>query len=177
VTTDRLTLREPEESDAETLRDYYRRNAERFAPWDPPRPDDLAFHAQWIEDKREERRRSGWASVFLAYAKDAPDLVSVVALDGFTSEGLRSAMLSYSVDASYEGRGYAGEAVGRVIRYAFDELGLGTLSAYYHPDNERSAKLLERLGFRIVGRSPEIAGFEHLIRPQVLATLRAGAAE
>jgi [ribosomal protein S5]-alanine N-acetyltransferase len=176
VTTERLILREPENSDAETLRDYYRRNAERFAPWEPVRPDDLQFHAQWIEAKRAESRRSGQAGVFVAYAKDKPDLVAVVTLEGFTSEDPPGAMLSYTVDGAYEGRGYASEAVERVVRYAFEELGLGALSAYYHPDNARSAKLLERLGFTIVGRTPVIPGFERFMRPQVVAMLRAGAA-
>jgi len=176
MTTERLILREPENADAEALRAYYRRNAERFARWDPARPDDLAFHQQWIEAKRAESLRSGQAGAWLAFAKDAGELVAVVTLDGFTSAEPRRAMLAYTVDGSYEGRGYASEAVACVIRFAFDRLGLGELSAYYHPDNARSAKLLERLGFTIVARAPAIPGFERFMRPQVLAVLRAGGA-
>ena len=158
------------------LLDYYRRNAERFAPWEPDRPDDTAFHAAWIAAHREEQRRSGHPQSFLAFAKDAPDLVGVVSLDGFSAEEPPGAMLSYTVDGAYEGRGYASEAVGRVVRWAFEERGLGALTAYFHPDNARSGKLLERLGFAIVARTPVVPGFERLMRPQVIAVRRAAAA-
>ena len=171
--TDRLTLRAPEERDAETLRDYYRRNAERFAPWEPERPDDGAFHAAWIAAQREEERRSGHPPTFLAFAKGTPDLVGIVSLDGFSTEDPPGAMLSYTVDGAYEGRGYASEAVGRIVRWAFEERGLTALTAYFHPDNARSGNLLERLGFTIVARTPVVPGFEHLMRPQVVAVRRA----
>jgi [ribosomal protein S5]-alanine N-acetyltransferase len=173
MVTDRLTLRPPEEWDAEMLRDYYRRNAERFAPWEPDRPDEAAFHAAWIAAQREEQRRSGHPPAFLAFAADGRDLVGVVTLDGFSTEGAPSAMISYTVDGAYEGRGYASEAVGRVVRWAFEERGLAALSGYFHPDNSRSGKLLERLGFTVVSRTPVIPGFERLMRPQVIAVRRA----
>ena len=176
MTTDRLELREPGTADAELLRDYYRRNAERFAPWEPHRPDDLAFHARWIADARARPDRADRPAAFLAFRKEVADLVAVVTLDGFSSEDPPSAMLAYSVDGAYERQGYASEAVARVIRYAFEALGLSSLSAYYHPDNARSAKLLERLGFAIVGRTPVVPGLEALMRPQVMATLLAARA-
>jgi RimJ/RimL family protein N-acetyltransferase len=50
-------------------------------------------------------------------------------------------------------------------------LGLHALIAYYHPDNRRSERLLERNGFRVISRSPVVPGFEHLMRPHVLAVL------
>jgi ribosomal-protein-alanine N-acetyltransferase len=173
MVTERLMLREPLEGDAETLRDYYRRNAERFAPWEPDRPDDAAFHAAWVAAQRDEQRRSGYPPSFLAFARDRTDLVAVVSLDGFSTEDPPGAMISYTVDVAYEGRGYASEAVGRVVRWAFEERGLAALSAYFHPDNARSGKLLERLGFAIVARTPVVPGFEHLMRPQVIAVRRA----
>ncbi|SRR5665213_604042 len=171
--SERLTLRPPEEHDAEKLRDYYRRNAERFAPWEPDRPDDTAFHAAWIAAQRDDLRRSGYPPAFLAFANDAPDLVGVVTLDGFSTEDPPGAMLSYTVDGAYEGRGYASEAVGRVVQWAFEERGLAALTAYFHPDNARSGNLLQRLGFAIVARTPVVPGFEHLMRPQVVAVRRA----
>jgi ribosomal-protein-alanine N-acetyltransferase len=176
VTTDRLILRGPADGDAEPLRAYYRRNAERFAPWEPARPDDVRSHAEWIGAQAAEQRRTGFPPTFLAFAQDGGDLVAVVTLDGFSAEDPPSAMLSYTVDGAYEGRGYASEAVARVVRHAFEERGLAVLSAYYHPDNARSGKLLERLGFTVTARTPVIPGFEHLMRPRVVAVRRAGEA-
>ncbi len=171
LTTDRLTLREPEEADAETLRDYYRRNAERFAPWDPPRADDAAWHRAWIDEVRT-RRYGGNPTVLVAFDAAGGVLVAVVDLHGFTRDG--DAMIAYSVDGAYEGKGYASEAVAAVIAYAADELGVARVSAYYDPANVRSERLLERAGFAVVMRTPVVPGFERFMRVQNIAvrTLR-----
>ena len=169
LATERLILREPVDADAATLRDYYVRNRERFAPWEPERSGDVEEHARWIGAVQRDAERAGHAASFLGFAGDA--LATVVELTGFTRDVLPGAMLSYSVDGAYEARGYASESVSRVIRYAFDELGVVQLSAYYHPENARSERLLQRLGFRIVARTPVVPGMEALLRPNVLATL------
>ena len=49
------------------------------------------------------------------------------------------------------GKGYAFEAMTRVLRYGFDELGLERLGARFHAGNESSRKLLEKLGFTFEG--------------------------
>jgi RimJ/RimL family protein N-acetyltransferase len=50
------------------------------------------------------------------------------------------------------GQGYAREAMERVIRYGFHDLGLERLTARFHDGNEGSRRLLERLGFAYEGR-------------------------
>jgi ribosomal-protein-alanine N-acetyltransferase len=49
------------------------------------------------------------------------------------------------------GRGFAFEAMTRVMRYGFEELGLERLSARCHAGNTASQRLLERLGFTYEG--------------------------
>src|SRR5579885_3699421 len=53
-------------------------------------------------------------------------------------------------------QGYAREAMGAVIPYAFEVLGLARLSARIHAGNAGSARLLTGLGFRREGR---LSGF------------------
>ena len=48
-------------------------------------------------------------------------------------------------------KGLAAEAVGRVIAYAFDDLGAESLFAGHNPMNTRSANLLKKLGFTPIG--------------------------
>jgi ribosomal-protein-alanine N-acetyltransferase len=45
------------------------------------------------------------------------------------------------------GQGYAREAMERVIRFGFEDLGLERLTARCHAGNEASRRLLEKLGF------------------------------
>jgi ribosomal-protein-alanine N-acetyltransferase len=169
--TERLLLREPRAGDASLLCDYYARNAARFERWEPARSADVAVHAAWIAAVRADADRTGHAAAFLAFDRNAPTaLAGTVNLDGFSAADA-SAMLSYGVDAVYEGRGIASEAVARAVRYAFDELRIRTISAYYDPANARSEQLLVRLGFTLAGRTPVVPGLEHLMRSSAIAVL------
>ena len=166
LTTARLCLRGPEEGDAAALGAYHARNAERFAPWEPAQPTDAAGQRAWIA----EQRALGGSTTFLAFAREGAELAGVVGLSGFAASP-PSAMVHYAVDGAYEGRGYASEAVRAVLDFAFDALALDAISAYYHPANARSARLLERLGFHVVSVTPAVPGFEHLMKPQAWAVL------
>jgi ribosomal-protein-alanine N-acetyltransferase len=157
--TERLVLREPLESDAQQLLEYHLRNAERFDRWEPKRGTEVAQHRQWIDWRRSES------------AEGRGMLIGLANLDAISTEPSRTAMLSYSVDGPFEGKGYARETVGATIAYAFGPLDLHHLSATFDPANARSGGLLARFGFVEIARSPVIPGMERLMRAQVLAAL------
>jgi [ribosomal protein S5]-alanine N-acetyltransferase len=56
--------------------------------------------------------------------------------------------LGFHLLPEFWGMGLAREAAARVIRHAFDELGIEGIYAGHHPDNAASMKVLEGLGFR-----------------------------
>ena len=58
----------------------------------------------------------------------------------------RTAELSYAIDAPYQGQGYATEAVGGVLRFAFDKAGLDYVIACVEPDNLASVRVVEKNG-------------------------------
>ena len=64
---------------------------------------------------------------------------------------------------AYWGQGLAEEAARAVIRHAFEQLGVASLFAGHHPDNDASRRLLLKLGFRLKHRElyPP-TGLEHL---------------
>ncbi len=72
--------------------------------------------------------------------------------------------LYYKFGQACWSRGYAQEACHSLIRFAFEEMHLLRLVTITHPDNRRSVKLLERLGFSI-GPAP------HAWHPHVLGIL------
>jgi [ribosomal protein S5]-alanine N-acetyltransferase len=169
IETARLHLREPDDGDVEALREYYRRNAVRFDAWGEGRRDVLEEHRSWVAERHAERRK-GAPSAFLALDRESDATVAVVVLSGFSLVP-PSAMLSYSVDGAYEGAGFASEAVGAVVDYAFATLGLRTISAHYDPENVRSERLLQRLGFREMARMGPLEMPHLRRRGQVLAVL------
>ncbi|MGP6156786.1 MAG: GNAT family N-acetyltransferase [Vulcanimicrobiaceae bacterium] len=172
LVTDRLLLREPVDADAALLLAYHARNAERFAPWDPRRPDALSEHLRWIVWRRQQSAQGSGRS-FLAFDRAVPaKLAGVVNLDAIGNEAEPNALLGYSLDGAYEGRGYACEAAAAVVAYAFDELRLTRLIAHYDPANERSGALLRRLGFVVEAVAADVPpALRTLMRPQVMATL------
>lgn len=62
--------------------------------------------------------------------------------------GDRQAEMGYTLAPRYHGKGYATEAVLRVLDYLFGELRKHRVTASTDPRNERSIKLLERAGMR-----------------------------
>ncbi|MEW6281000.1 MAG: GNAT family N-acetyltransferase, partial [Candidatus Eremiobacterota bacterium] len=59
--------------------------------------------------------------------------------------------LGYRLDQRDQGQGLMQEALGRAIRYAFERLHLHRIMANSMPTNERSLRVLERLGFQREG--------------------------
>ena len=60
--------------------------------------------------------------------------------------------IGYWLAKPYWGRGYMPEAVTELIRYAFEELNAPTLWIRYFPENEKSARVTEKLGFEYIFR-------------------------
>jgi [ribosomal protein S5]-alanine N-acetyltransferase len=170
IETARLILREPVRSDVEILRNYYTQNASRFERWEPERGTAVEAYERLIDVLRAQRSADVPMS-FLAFDRHAgsASIAGVVALSGFTDVP-PGAMLDYSVDAAYEGGGYASEAVTAVLAHAAST-GLVQFTAHYDPANRRSSALLARLGFRIIAETPGLPG---LVRAQVIA-IRDGA--
>ena len=54
--------------------------------------------------------------------------------------------IGYAMNLEYHGKGYMSEAVNRVLETAFCEFGLHRVWATVDTENERSCKLLERVG-------------------------------
>lgn len=61
--------------------------------------------------------------------------------------GVRAAKLGFAIATEHWGKGYAPEAAALMMAFGFDELGLHRISAAVGPENERSLRLVEQLGF------------------------------
>jgi len=68
----------------------------------------------------------------------------------------QSGSLSYAAFAPTAGQGYLTEGLGLAIRHAFEQLRLHRLEANIQPGNHASVRLVQRLGFRREGYSPDM---------------------
>lgn len=60
----------------------------------------------------------------------------------------RQVEIGYTLDKDFRGKGYAIEALSRIIDYLFTQLNKHRIIASIDPGNINSIKLIERLGFR-----------------------------
>jgi ribosomal-protein-alanine N-acetyltransferase len=84
--------------------------------------------------------------LWLVAHKDSGQPIGVCGL--LRRAGLEDVDLGYALRSEYWGRGYAAEAAAATLDYGRDELGLRRIVAIVSVDNERSTRLLERLGMR-----------------------------
>jgi ribosomal-protein-alanine N-acetyltransferase len=87
------------------------------------------------------------------------------------SERDRRAELGYDLLEEHWGRGIMTEAVGAVLRYGFEVLGLNRVEATMDPLNTRSVRLVERLGFKSEGHMREKYLYKGRSRDELIYSL------
>lgn len=160
--TDRLVLKELASTDALELFEI-RGDAEAMAFWDWPPDSDPAVTTAVVERTLQEMK-AGRAQFWTVRLRVERTFVGLCDLSDPGPD--HSADLGFLFVRRYWGQGLAQEAVGRILDYA-RETGLKYISARVHNQNERSIRLLERLGF---GEAAKLPHFE--IRPGVFRDCR-----
>jgi ribosomal-protein-alanine N-acetyltransferase len=90
------------------------------------------------------------------FSVDAPSIaIGVVNFTSITGFPTYQCNLGYSIAATDQGKGLMTEALLAATAYAFDELGLHRIEANYMPRNDRSARVLQRLGFVVEGHAKD----------------------
>jgi ribosomal-protein-alanine N-acetyltransferase len=79
--------------------------------------------------------------------------------------------LGYQLGRAHEGRGYMSEALRATNEFAFGRMRLHRIMANYRPENERSGRLLERLGFVREGVAKDYLFIDGAWRDHVLTAL------
>lgn len=102
-------------------------------------------------------RRNGFG-LYLVVLKDTGVPIGMCGL--VKRDGLDDVDLGFAFMPQYRSNGYAIESAAAVMKHARDDIGLGRVVAITSPDNERSGKVLGRLGFvfeRMIRLPPEDA--------------------
>lgn len=174
MVTDRLSVEHMAVVHAVPLLDFLRRNQRHLAPWDPPHPTGSDSPEYWEAQcaRAVEEYADGLVARWLLFERDDP--VRVVGRINYTQiarGAFQSCMLGYAIDAQLQGRGLMHEALAATIAYAFDALRLHRIQANYVPDNVRSGRLLQRLGFRKEGLAAKYLYINGAWRDHVLTAL------
>jgi RimJ/RimL family protein N-acetyltransferase len=145
--TPRLVLRRFAAADAEPFAAYRSMpSVARFQSWDAPYPLERAqAMIEWLAEHHPDEPGE-WYQVAIA-EREAPDvLVGDCGFRPRTEEPL-VVDIGFTLGPSAQGRGYATEAIGELLRYLFEDRGKHKVCADCDTRNDRSWRLLERLGF------------------------------
>lgn len=90
----------------------------------------------------------------LRWGIQAPDgsIIGSCGLNWWQLEGAYRGEIGCELSRPFWGGGYMREAIGLVIDYAMEEMGLNRLEALTDPRNDRAGRLFRALGFTLEGR-------------------------
>lgn len=145
--TQRLKLRPFQKSDL-TPFVAYRSDPEvaRYQGWDAPYPVEKAV--AFIEEMAQSTpgTNGNWYQ-FAVELQETGAMIGDCAFHTLAQDN-RQAEIGFSFARSYQGFGYATEAVNRLLTYLFEALELHRVTAVCDVENIASARLLERVGMR-----------------------------
>ncbi|MGK4007673.1 GNAT family N-acetyltransferase [Sorangium sp. So ce1036] len=154
---------------------YFERNREHLARWDPPRPEGFYTEAFWRERLlRDHDDFAADRALRLALQwRDDPegDVIGVCNFNQFVRGAFQAATVGYSLDQRVVGSGVMFEALGAALAHMFDALGFHRIMANYMPHNERSGRLLRRLGFVVEGYARDYLFIDGAWRDHILTAL------
>lgn len=155
IQTERLLLVIPDVSAAPRMLHYVEENREHFAPWSPPEPAGYYTEKFWREylqmAHRQFEQDLSMRLVFFLRDDREGAVIGDCNFTNIVRGPFQACYLGYKISKRAEGRGLMREALAAAIHYAFDTLRLHRIMANYVPTNERSGRLLRRLGFTVEG--------------------------
>lgn len=151
--TARLTVRLPKRADAPAIVDYYLRNADHLRPYEPARSARFYMKDFWLEQSRLclDEFRQGQAIRAFMFMRQGGRLVGALNFTAIERGNTYSFRVGYSLDSAHVGLGLMEEALREGLHYMFHSNNMHRATAVVRPDNTRSRKLLERLGFHEEG--------------------------
>ena len=150
IETERLVLRDYEDADWRAVLDYQRDPRYlRFYPWNNRSEQDARDFVRMFIDWRNDRpRRRFQLAMTLQGSEVAVGSCGIRRKPNGGSE----ADIGYEIAPRLWGQGYATEAARAMVELGFRELGLHRLSSWCIAENVASARVLEKLGFKLEGR-------------------------
>ncbi|RKP45193.1 GNAT family N-acetyltransferase [Trinickia fusca] len=154
--TERLVLQAASRHHASALQRYSLDNRTHFKRWEPARPDEFySLHA--VESRlaaAEQDMAAASALYLMLLTRHDGTLIGCCNFTNIVRGVFQACHLGFSLGHAFEGSGFMHEALTAAIAYTFDTVGLHRIMANHRPENERSGRLLARLGF-------EREGFAH----------------
>ena len=181
VATDRLLLTIPGPAEAPDVLSYFERNRDHLEPWEPARPEGFYTTRFWrgrLEIAIDDAALGTAARYFLVRRDvtiGAPSrVVGTCNFTNIVDGAFQACHLGYGLDESSMGTGLMHEAIAAALPLIMEKRELHRVMANYMPENERSGRVLERLGFVVEGFAREYLFINGAWRDHILTSYTRG---
>jgi ribosomal-protein-alanine N-acetyltransferase len=154
ITTERLFLRQATREDIPAILQFYTENKTYLTPFTPLWEDNFFTQEYWlnkVENNYLEFLNDISLRLFIFPKTNPTIIIGFINFSNFIRRAAQYCNLGYALAESQQGKGYMTEALPAAIKYVFQELNMHRIMANYMPHNQRSGKLLRRLGFIVEG--------------------------
>ncbi len=173
--TPRLQLTLPGPEAAAAMVDYFSRNRAHLAPWEPPFTRAMFTEQFWqrrlVQNQTEYRSLQSMRLVVRSSHHQHGPVLGMANFTRFCHGVFMACNLGYSIDATAQGKGLMHEALAAAIQHVFVQLQLHRIMANYIPTNERSGRLLRRLGFQVEGYARDYLFIDGRWRDHILTSI------
>ncbi len=174
LVTERLVLTVPGPADLERVLAFTVRNEEHFARFTPPpvdEPLDAVLRRRVGTADALDHSDRGLLLILASCDEPRGPVLGDVHFSNVVRGAFHACHLGYRLDHAAEGKGLMAEALRAAIGHAFEVMRLHRVMANYQPDNERSERLLARLGFVVEGYARDYLHIGGAWRDHVLTAL------
>jgi ribosomal-protein-alanine N-acetyltransferase len=151
----RVTLRAPRAGDYMAWRNLRRESRDFLKPYEPRWSEADLSHRVFssrLKRGREEAKAGTDYSFFIFLRQDGREvLVGGVTLSNIRRRAAQFVNLGYWMGREHAGQGLMTEAVGMIVPFVFETLGLHRIHVAFLPDNAASRRVLEKNGFKEEG--------------------------
>lgn len=154
--TERLQLREIDESYARQVLQYYDKNRDFLKAWEEYRPDDfftLEYQIKRLKKDRKEVAEGKMIRLWIFKKEDDTNIIGCISFNLIVRGVYQSCVLGYKLDKDELNKGYTTEALRKAIEVAFQEARLHRIEAPIMPRNLASIQVVTKLGFQYEGVS------------------------
>ena len=146
--TPRLVLRKMLKKDSADMFEYAcRKDVTRYLLWEPHENETYTYkYLSYLQSRYRAGDFYDWAVIW----RESGKMIGSCGFTRFNADA-NSGELGYVLNPDYWGLGIAPEAVRAVMRFGFTELHLHRLEARYMIGNDRSRRVMEKVGMTFEG--------------------------
>ena len=176
IRSSRLLLKEAEVANVEEILKFLNDNKDYHASFEPIRPESYYSAKYWV-DRIQNEIAPNYGNVdaplqlFISKLSEPNEIIGFLNFANIVRGAFQACHVGYMLAENAQGNGYMAESLEAAIHFMFTERNFHRIMANYMPNNEKSGKLLQKLGFQKEGVAKDYLRIQGEWRDHVLTSI------